>query len=886
MLKGVNMGEFLRRIRYLLNRRRYDAELASDMEFHREMVARAGRKNFGNTLKIEQAAREAWGWSWLDDLLHDLRYAWRGLVRSWGFSSTAILTMALGIGATTAVFSVIDATLLHPLPFPDAQQLVRLEDDLPGLRANDVGISLPEFWDLEHSGIFQYVSLIGGGSVNLTGSARPTRIQFEPVTPAYFALLGVKPELGRTFDPNDRTPGFTLEVVISDALWRNSFSQDPGILGRSLRLDNDTYRVVGVMPPGFHDPGRTSAERNTDLWAAVGFAAAPVPAPARESRLRLNVVARLTPRLSLPAAQSRLDALVASLKHQFPGDYPPETNWTIRLAPLGESVVGNVRQSIVLLFGAVGLVLVIACVNVANLILARASGRSREIAVRQAIGATRNRLIRQLLTESLLLSMIGGAVGLVILALTKSFLLRMIPDSFPHLNTISINWSVLGFALLISMAAGALFGLAPLRLTTPSNMVTAIRQEGRGSAGSSGRTRARRILVVTEFAVSLVLLVAAGLLLRSFWELFKVQLGFNPEHVLSIQTWLPVPNDPKTDIYGTPTKEAALLREILRRNRTLPGVEEVAVADLDALPLGHGRNDVNLLPFLREGGEMQLSRAALVNTAMVSPEYFHLLSIPLLQGRAFTNQDIETSPPVAVINQAMARTYWNNENPIGKRFRLRRPNWVTVIGVAADARTESLAQASTPQIYLTTYQARPKDLAMFVRGRFDPSVIASQVREQVQSIDAELPVFGAQSLDTVLADSLSARRFSLQIVGIFAVVALLLAVLGVYGTISYMVGEQTREIGIRLALGAKRGAILTMILGQGLRLAMGGALVGLGGAFFATRLLSGLLYNISPFDPLTFATVAVILTMVALAASYLPAWRATRIDPTTALRYE
>ena len=880
------MGELFRRIRYLINRRRFDAELAGDMEFHREMAARAGRRNFGNALRIEQAAREAWGWAWLDDLLHDLRYAWRGLIRSYGFSCTAILTMALGIGATAAVFSVIDATLLHPLPYPDAEQLVRIEDDLTGIHAPDAGISVPEFWDLEKSSIFQNVSLIGGGSVNLTGSARPSRIQFEPVTQGYFALLGVKPELGRTFDPNDRTPGFTLDVVISDALWKDSFGGDPSILGRSLRLDNDTYRIIGVMPAGFHDPGRTPAERNTDLWAATGFAAAPVPPPTRESRLRLSVIARLNPGLSLSVAQSRLDALVASLKLQYPANYPAQTGWTIRVEPLSESIVGNIRQSMILLFGAVGLVLLIACVNVANLVLARASGRAREVAVRQAVGATRNRLIRQLLTESLLLSTLGGIMGLLTLALTKSFLLRMVPDSFPRINNISMNWSVLLFGLAVSATAGVIFGLAPLRLTKQLNVMNAIRQEGRGTAGSANRARVRRILVITEFALSLVLLVAAGLLLRSFWELFKVRLGFNPEHVLSVQTWLPVPNDPKTDIYGSATQEAPLVREILRRNRALPGVEEVAVADLAALPLGHGRNDVNLVPFVREGSEMQRSQAPLVSTAIVSPGYFHLLSIPLLLGRAFSDQDVETTPAVAVINQAMARTYWPNSNPVGKRFQLRQTAWITVIGMIADARTESPAQAGVPQIYMSVYQRRAKDLAMFVRGPFDPSAIAVQVREQVQSIDAELPVFGAETLDSVLSDSLSARRFSLQIVGLFAIVALLLAVLGVYGTISYMVGEQTREIGIRLALGADRGTILTMILGQGLRLATGGAAVGLVGALLATRLMSGLLYDVSPFDPITFVSVAVVLTVVALAASYLPARRAMRVDPVTALHYE
>jgi putative ABC transport system permease protein len=880
------MGELFRRIRYLMHRRRFDAELASDMEFHRDMAARAGCANFGNALRIEQQAREVWGWTWLDDLLHDLRYAWRMLLRSPGFSVIAILTLALGIGATTAIFSVIDATLLHQLPFPDSQQVVRIEDDLPGIGASDAGISIPEFWDLQRSGIFQYVSLHGGGSVNLTGTAQPARIQFEPVTPAYFALLGIKPEFGRTFDPNDPTLGFTLEVVISDALWRRDFGSDPQILGRSLRLDNDTYRVVGIMPRGFHDPGRTPGERNTELWAGTGFAAAPAPDPVRGTRLRLGTIARLKPGLTLAAAQSRLDALVSSLKKQYPADYPPQADWTVRMSPVSESVFGNLRQSLLLLFSAVGLMLLVGCVNIANLMLARASSRSREIAVRHAIGATRGRLMRQLLTESLLLSIMGGIGGVLTLALAKPLLLHMIPESFPRLNEISVNWAVLGFALVVSIGAGTIFGLAPVRLARQLDVVKAIRQEGRSSTPSADRARARSVLVITEFALSLVLMIAAGLLLRSFWQLYKVQLGFSPGQVLSVQTWLPVPNDPTTDIYRTATQEAVLLREILRRNAALPGVEEVAIGDLAALPLGHGRDDLNMFPFVREGHEIVGNQAPLVQTSIVSPGYFHLLRMTLLRGRGFSDQDLETTPLVAVVNQAMAHAFWPSDDPIGKRFRLNRKGWITVAGLVADARTESPTQAGIPQIFLSLYQQRAKDLAILLRGQLDTGAIAAQVREQVQSVDPELPVFGAEPLDTVLSDSLSARRFSLQIVGLFAITALLLAGLGIYGTISYVVGEQTREIGVRLALGADRRAILTMVLSYGLRLSTIGAAFGMAGALLITRLMSGMLYGVSPIDPPTFLGVTVVLTTVALGACYIPARRATRVDPLTALHYE
>jgi predicted permease len=822
----------------------------------------------------------------IENVLHDLRYAFRTLRRSPGFAAIAIATMALGVGATTAIFSVIDATLLHPLPYPNPRELMRVEDSLPGVGDQAVGISIPELKDLQSSGIFQYVSICGFGSVNLTGSAQPARIAFRPVTPAYFAVLGVDAQLGRTFDPYDSNPGFNLEVVISDGLWKRAFGADPNILGKTLRLDNDVYHVVGVMPSSFRDQGRTSEERNTELWAATGFAADPAPPPLRGSRLSLSTIARLKPGLSNAAAQGHLNALVASLTRQFPEDYPVQNAWTVRLIPLSETIVGSVRQSLILLFGAVGLVLLISCVNVANLLLARASARGREIAIRQALGAARPRLIRQLLTESLLLFLVGGMAGVAILFCARRFLLQFVPQSLPRLHEISINWGVLVFAVVVSVAAGTIFGLAPAWLASRLDLTSTLRQEGRSSKGSPERSRARSALVIGELALSLMLMIAAGLLLRSFWDLFKVQLGFNPQHVMAVQTWLPVPNDPTTDIYGTATQEAVLLREILRRGQTLPGVEEAAVGNLAAYPLGHGRSDLNMLPLIREGQETRSNQAPLIDTATVSPQYFHLLGMTLERGRLLSDEDLESTPTVAVVNAAAARTYWPNQDPLGKHLRLSRsrPAWISIVGIIADARTESLSDAGIPQIYLSVYQRTAKDLAIFLKGQLDPAAISSHVREQVQSIDAELPVFRAETLDDVLSASLSVRKFSMEMVALFAATALLLAGLGIYGTISYLVNEQTREIAIRLALGAQRAKILKLVLGQGLALAIAGAGLGLVGALILSHLMASLLYGVSPIDPPTFVTVTVVLTAVALAASYIPALRAMRIDPLTALR--
>jgi predicted permease len=903
------LRRFFIRLSNFATRRRADQRLQEEMAEHlalqTEENLRAGmppveaRRQAALKLGAAQAIREQHhaeqGLPLAENFLFDLRYASRMLHRSPGFSLIVIATIALGVGATTAIYSVIDATLLHPLPYPKPSELVHMEANLPGVGAHDIGLSIPELRDLQNSGIFQYVSLSFFGTNNLTGSTQPASIASKSVSPSYFAVLGVDAQLGRTFDPHDATPGFNGEVVISDGLWKRAFGADPHILGKTLRLDNDPAHVVGVMPASFRDQGQTSEQRGTELWAAGGFSDDP-PAM-RSTRLPFETIARLQPGLSPQAAQGRLDALVASLKKQYPADYPPQGAWTLHLTRLAETLVGNVRQSLILLFGAVGLVLLISCVNVANLLLARASARGREMAVRQALGAARTRLIRQLLTESLLLFVLGGITGFAVLFCARKFLLQFVPESLPRLNDISISWGVLAFAIVVSVAAGTIFGLAPAWLTSRLDLTTTLRQEGRGSNGSRQRSRLRHALVIGELALSLVLMVAAGLLLRSFWDLFKVQLGFNPTRVIAIETSLPNPNDPKTDVYRTATQEAVLLREVLRRNRTIPGVEETAVSDQAAIPLGHGQNDYRKAPLVREGQEMQSSQPPMIDTLIVSPEYFHLLGMALLRGRLFVDQDLEATPSIAVINQAAARLYWpgkdgKGEDPVGKRVHLlgrldsSRPEWTTIVGVIADARTESLADAGIPQVYLDIYQRLAKDLAFFLRGRIDPHAISAQVRTQIQAVDAELPVFHAETLDDVLSSSLSVRRFSMEMVALFAGTALLLAGLGIYGTISFLVHEQSREIAIRLALGAQRRDILRMVLRQGLGLAAAGAGVGLISALIVSHLMAGLLYGVSPYDLSTFAGVTLVLTMVALAASYIPALRAMRLDPITTLHSE
>jgi len=857
----------------------------------RAEAERRARIEFGSQEKFREECREAIAGNFVDILLQDIRFSFRMLRKSPGFTAVVVLTIALGIGATTAIFSVVDATLLKPLPYSHPEELISIESDLPGINAHDAGMSQPEWQDLQQSGIFEYVSPAWFDENNLTGSSQPTWVRLLIVAPNYFALLRAQPQLGRAFDPQYNSPGFIPEVLISDALWKRNFGGDPNILEKSVRMDTDLYRIVGVMPPGFDSPGRTAEERNIEIWAATSFYGPPLPdQPARNRRNLPTAIARLKPGLTIAAGQSRVDALVASLQKQFPSDYP--NGWGVRLRPLKEIVVGDVRQPLLLLLSAVGLVLLIGCVNVANLLLARASARAHEMAIRRALGAGRARLIRQLLTESLILSLVGGTAGVAILFAAREPLLRLIPETLPRLNATSISWTVLIFALIVSILSGVIFGLAPALQAGRSDLSHALNQERRGSTGSGERARTRRLLVIAEFALSFVLMIAAGLLLHSFWDLLNVRLGFTPQSVMSVRTRLPYPNDTSIDKYATAAQEAPFIRELLRRCKSLPGVEVAAIGDPAAIPLDQSQRDLNTLEgklFVAfEGQSAKSDAATLIERSRVTPEYFQLVGIPLLRGRLFNEFDTDTTRQVAVVNEAFARNYWPDGDAIGKRFKSTKPDspWITIVGVIANARTQSLAQKEAPQLYLNVYQIPAKHLAIFMRGRVDTAAIPDQVRAQVQAVDPTLPVFGVQTLTQTLSDSLAQRRFSMEMITAFAATALLLAAIGIYGVISFMVTERRQEIGIRLALGAQRQNILAMVLGQGLRLAISGATAGLIGAVIIAELMATLLYGVRPTDPLTFIGVAFVFLGVALLACYLPARRAMRVNPMIALRYE
>jgi predicted permease len=824
----------------------------------------------------------------MGSFLRDVRFAWRMLAKNPGFTIVAILTLALGIGANVATFSVVYAILLRPLPFPQQQQLVRVFDDLRGSNVQNIGMSVPELWDFQQrAGVFEDISAVWPINADLTGGDRPERIEALATSPNYFTLLGAQPRIGRVYTQAETVPGFLDAVVLSDAFWRREFGADPNILGKKVRLDNDPYTVVAVMPPDFRHPGRT-LETDVDAWIAAGYDANPFPHPAlRSIRMVPGAIARLKRGLTVAEAQARLEIYAAELSAQYPTDYPPAVRWTPRLVSVQEDLVGKVRTELFVLFGAVACVLLIACVNLANLLLSRSAGRQREIAVRLALGAGRKRLLLQMLTESLLLSIVAGAIALVTVVWMKASLLRLAPANLPRLNEVNLSGGVLLFAVLVSISTGILFGLVPALQASNASQVSNLREGSRGSGSSRSHTLISRVLVVSEIALSLILLVGAGLLLRSFWRMLEVRPGFNPHGIVTAQIWMPVPNDPSTDPYRPPEKRAAFLREAVRRVSAIPGVEGVAIGGGNSLPMGSARNG---FPFVIEGRPEDSERAPVAEFAGVSPSYFEVLGTPLMQGRVFADSDEPKSQQVAIIDQTLANRYWPGENPLSKHIQLFQANpknpWITIVGVVGDMKSDGFDAPTAPHIYLPAYQGPPYASVLFLRTHASPGTLGDQIRVAVQSIDSNLPLFGVRTMDEVISRSMAERRFALEILAIFAGVALLLAAIGIYGVMSYTFSRRIHEIGIRVALGAQRIDILRMALSEGMRLVVLGLIAGLIGAAALTRFLRSLLFNVTSTDPLVFASIATLLAAVALLACYIPARRATRVDPLVALREE
>jgi predicted permease len=818
----------------------------------------------------------------------DLRYALRMLLQNPGFTIVAVLTLALGIGANVATFSVVYAVLLRPLPYPQPEQLVRVFDDLRSSNVKNVGMSAPELWDLQdRSGVFQELSAVWPIDSDIAGGDRPVRAETLAVSPGYFTMLGIKPQLGRVFTRQDSVPGFIEAVVISDGFWRRNYGADPQIIGRTMRLDNDLYQIIGVMPARFRHPGRT-LQTDVEVWCASGYNAAPFPVPAvRAARFIPGAIGRLKPGLSVAQAQAQLDTYVAHLSQQYRNDYPAAAGWATRIVPVKEDLVGPERTELFVLFGAVGFVLLIGCVNLANLLLARSSGRRREIAIRLALGAGRWRLMAQLLTESVLLSVISGFVALLTVVLFKNSILALAPASLPRLSEVHISAGVLFFAFMISIVTGLLFGLAPAVQAGNPNQVESLREGGRGSGAGRRHTQVSGVLVISEVALSLILLAGAGLLLRSFWHVLEVRPGFNPDHVITAQIWIPVPNDPNTDPYRPIDKRAAFLMEILRRVSGLPGVEEVAIGGTNSLPLAAARNG---FPFTIVGRPTDSERAPIAEFASVTPGYFGVLRVPLLAGRNFAESDTDKSQQVVLIDQTLQRRYWPNEDPLGKQisFGLRpgtNPSFA-IVGVVGDIKSDGFDAPTAPHIYLPVRQSPGYASVVFLRSAGNPEALGESIRHQVQSIDPNIPVFSVRTMDQIISRSMAERRFALQLLGIFAGVALLLAAIGIYGVMAYSFSQRTHEIGVRIALGAQRVDIFRMAVGEGMQLVAIGLAIGLVGAAALTRTVRNMLFDVSPADPMTFGAISATLAAVAFLACYIPARRATRVDPLVALRDE
>jgi predicted permease len=818
----------------------------------------------------------------------DLRYALRMLFKNPGFTIVAVLTLALGIGANVATFSVVYAVLLRPLPFPQPEQLVRVFDDLRSSNVKNVGMSAPELWDLQdRSGVFQDISAVWPIDSDIAGGDRPVRAETLAVSPDYFTMLGIKPQLGRVFTQQDSVPGFIEAVVISDGFWRRNYGSDPKIIGRTMRLDNDLYTIIGVMPPGFRHPGRT-LQTDVEVWCAAGYNALPFPVPAlRSIRMIPGAIGRLKPGVTVAQAQARLDTYVAQLSEQYPNDYPPASGWATRLVSVKEDLVGKERTELFVLFGAVGFVLLIGCVNLANLLLARSSGRRREIAIRLALGAGRWRLMTQLLTESVLLSVISGLVALLTVILFKNSILALAPASLPRLSEVHISFGVLFFAFAVSIVTGVLFGLAPALQAANPNQVESLREGGRGSGAGRRHTRVSRALVVSEVALSIILLAGAGLLLRSFWHVLEVRPGFNPSHVVTAQIWIPVPNDPTTDRYRPTDKRAAFLMEILRRVSALPSVESTAIGGTNSMPLSSGRNG---FPFTIVGRPTDSERAPVAEFASISPDYLQVLQVPLLAGRNFAEADTDKSQQVVLIDRTLQRRYWPNEDPLGKQVSFggrpgQNPTF-SVVGVVGDIKSDGFDAPTAPHIYLPVRQSPGYASVVFLRSAGNPEALGESIRHEVQSIDPNIPVFSVRTMDQVIARSMAERRFALQLLGIFAGVALLLAAIGIYGVMAYSFSQRTHEIGIRIALGAQRMDIFRMAVSEGMQLVAIGLVIGLVGAAALTRSVRSMLFDVSPADPITFAGISLTLAGVAFLACYVPAQRATRVDPLVALREE
>ncbi|MFL6278205.1 MAG: ABC transporter permease [Blastocatellia bacterium] len=810
----------------------------------------------------------------METLLQDLRFGIRMLVKNPGFTIVAVITMALGIGANTALFSVVNGVLLKSLPFKDPDRLVFAMETNAKFPPPGVGSSTLNYRDWkEQNQSFETLSARQGFIANLTSSDQPERIQGEKATWDYFMTLGIAPLAGRTFTAEEDRPGGVPVILLSEGLWRRRFGSDAGIVGQTIPINGQSATVIGIMPNDYRP--------NIEFWMPLGISYQ----NADRNLHNIQVVGRLAAGVTQEQAQTEMSAIAQRLIEQYPES---NTGWGVALIPYQNLVTFNIRWALLVLLAAVGCVLLIACANVANLLLARAASREKEIAIRLAMGATRGRLIRQVLTESVLISLIGGAVGMLIALWSTQALISLNPQGIPRSGEIGVDGRVLGFALLASVAAGILFGLVPAWQSSRANVNETLKESGKSVAGHGRGRRLRSTLVVVQMAFAFMLLVCAGLLIKSFSQLQRVNMGFNQQHLLTMQVTLPPAQ------YARPADVLGFYRDASERLGALPGV--IAASGISNVPLAGGGPQ---FIFSVEGRPLPTpADAPIASYRIVTGDYFATMNIPLIKGRTFTDADKEDSLQVVTVNQNMAELMWPGEDAVGKRLTVGvplpgdKPDYATVVGVVGNVKHTTLAGETGMQIYQPVTQTPflglgfGRTMNFILRTQLEPATLAESARAVIAGLNPRLPVANVKTMDTIIAESVAANRFNMSLFGLFAAIAMALTVVGVFGVMNYAVTQRTQEIGIRMALGAQPGQVRALILKQGLMLSGLGLAIGLGGALLATQMLSSLLFSVSATDPVVLAGVAVVLAAVALLTCYIPARRATKVDPIIALKHE
>jgi len=883
------LGTFASRIRTWLSPRSVDEDFEHEFDAHLELLTdenvrrgidldearRSARLRLGGLTQLKETNRELRGLPMLETFFQDTRYAIRVLRKNPGFTAVAVLTLALGIGANTAIFSIVYAMLLKPLPYSQPEQLLAVFEVQPQAGGEATGWSYANFAELrEQNRIFSDMAGSQLHQLTLTGRGEPSVVNTAVVTPELFSVFGQKPMLGRAFFPEDGKPGAPAVVILSENLWRSLFGADPNVIGTSINLDRRSFTIVGVMPAVFRFPVLTEGEK---VW--IPLVQDPLFSSWMERRGGhwLQVTGRLKPGVSMTQAQAELDAIGARLAKEFPAE---NDGWSIRFMPLKQMIVGDVKSALLVLLGAVGLVLLIACANIANLLLTRATSRAREMAVRTALGAGRSRIVRQLLSETLVLGLLGGLAGIALAYVGVQGLTSLLPEDLPQVNAIRVDNFVLGFALLLSAAASCAFGLAPALFAANSNVQSSLREGGARSGESGNRRRARSFLAAGEIALAMALLVAAGLLLRSFSKLMAVSPGFDAQHIVQADISLPQFQ------YSTPQQWAAFSSELLTRLQSEPGMRNAAVV----VPRPMTDGFVNLGFDIVGNPPVSAGTSRTANYVSVSPDYFRVMGIPLVAGRLFDQHDVSSSPRVSLVSEAMARIYFPNQDPLGKQIVFGFPPDIgiarEIVGVVGDVRDVALGQDPGAMMYVPYAQSPFWGANVVVKSTLSTSSVAAAIRRNVQQIDKDLPVTDVAMMKDSIEATVAQPKFRTFLLGLFAAMALVLAATGIFGVISYSVSRRTNEIGIRVALGASRNTILGMVLRETLALTFAGLALGVPSALGASHLLGHLLFNVSANDPATLTAVALTLAFVAILAGYVPARRAMRVDPMVALRHE